>query len=174
MKKRKGVALISVLLIMVVLFIISTGFLSMITKDAQSGMGQYQSDLTMMCADSGIEYGLFMIRHNCWMRATDGSNPVEYQNVVISELSYENSGGIGNEAQWLKAKGLFKLYKVNITTSEIRLRSTGEIQRSDGALLYKRTAYANVHVYTTDASSKNYVVPSDGTLRVDTWYEKWR
>jgi len=180
-RRRKGIALISVLLILVIMFIISTGFIQMITQDARVGMGQYQSNLSMMLADSGIEYGLFLIRHNCFIRPNPSSAYPYYSNIVISELTYPASTGTSlDDAFWLKAQGRFNLYlDQSLTSNEIRLHSEGEVTRSNGDVLHRRTAYATVSI-GNPIMTANYTTPgtpiwaSTGTLRVQTWYEKWR
>jgi|GEM_PF-1931461 len=183
-KRKKGVALISVLLILVIMFIISTGFIQMITQDAKVGMGQYQSNLSMMLADSGLEYGLFLIRHNCFVRPRTSTVP--YTNIVISELTYPASTGSSlDDAYWLKAQGRFNLYLDDYAYSstsgfwEATLRSEGEVTRSDGSILHRRTAYAVVSVGNpvnrdTSATPTVPVWTKTGTLRVTTWFEKWR
>jgi hypothetical protein len=181
-RRGKGIALISVLLILVIMFIISTGFIQMITQDAKVGMGQYQSNLSMMLADSGLEYGLFMIRHNCFIRPDASSLYPYYSNIVISELTYPASTGTSlDDAFWLKAQGRFNLYldSFNTTSNEITLRSEGEVTRSTGDVLHRRTAYAVISVGTPTMTA-NSTTPgtpnwtNTGTLRVQTWYEKWR
>jgi len=178
-RKGKGIALISVLLILVIMFIISTGFIQMITQDAKVGMGQYQSNLSMMLADSGLEYGLFLIRHNCFIRPNTNDC---YSNIVISELTYPASTGTSlDDAYWLKAQGKFNLYydSFNTTSGDMLFRSEGEVTRSNGDVLHRRTAYAIVNIgsatYTAKVSANpDWSSSSKGTLRVTTWYEKWR
>ncbi len=163
-RKKKGIALISVLLVLVIMFIISTGFIQLIARDAQIGVGQYQSNVSLMLADSGIEYGLFLIRHNCF----NYSSNYIIENVVISELTYPvtTSPTSAADAYWLKAQGRFVLYEETGTTSNtsIKLQSEGQIVRGDGSLLYKRTAFAVVKVGDTGS----------GDMRVTSWYENWR
>lgn len=180
-KRKQGIALISVLLILVVMFIISTGFIQMITQDAKVGMGQYQSNLSMMLADSGIEYGLFLIRHNCFVRTSVNLSTGDLypdRHIVISELTYPASTGSSlDDAYWLKAQGRFSLYldSFNTSTGDITLRSEGEVIRSSGDVLHRRTAYAVVNIGTpVYIASGTPDWSQKGTLKVTTWFEKWR
>ncbi|MDQ7823010.1 MAG: pilus assembly PilX N-terminal domain-containing protein [Candidatus Eremiobacteraeota bacterium] len=182
-RQRKGVALISVLLIMVVLFIIATGFIQMISREAQVGMGKYQSDVALMVADSGIEYALFLIRHNIFVRPASTSD--YYTNVVVSELTYPVTNATTDEdAYWLKGRGQFRLYFDSYASSSLYFHSVGEIVNQSDAVLHKRTVYAQISFVNKTGSNlfynttNNPISATNGfmgeTLRVNTWYERWR
>jgi hypothetical protein len=156
-RKRRGLSLLLVISILVILVVIATGFVAFTTQDMKASQTNYEQNECYFLAESGIDYGLFLLKHSmtvypapptAWV---DGHTPVNYdadgdgtadqpgafvdlaqgknpEHVVISDLGYSPSQ---NWMSPVKTCGSFLLQQ-NVTSSgstyTVQLTSTGFIR----------------------------------------------
>ena len=63
-KNKRGAALISALMCLVILGIICSGFMQSIVKDNRFSQSSIFSTITLYTAEAGLEYGKWLIKHN--------------------------------------------------------------------------------------------------------------
>jgi hypothetical protein len=154
MGRPAGVALISALMVMVILFIIASAFVHLTARDVRSARTVGDSLLTLYLAEAGIEYAMWMNKHNMAVYpfsdydinddgAADGRGSVAWlfkprtgeitqEHVLINNLAYDAT------ENWLESGqscGTFEIYQtITQDTSDtdvwvITITSIGRIRR---------------------------------------------
>ena len=170
-KKRSGVAIITVLLILAILFTLCSAFFYFTKMGASFTVMSYESTVAQYCANSGIEYALFLMRHNL----TLPRDPNERLELLISDDSFPAGEKIVNGVGVFR----FKIIRVDTNPSgriyNMVIESRGQVfpswenARDNVDIVAQRTAYADIRV--GDSVQTNY---HKGTLLTERWYEKWR
>ena len=123
-RAQRGLALVTVILIMLILMVVSAGFVAFTTYDLRASDSTVQGTTCYNLAEAGLNYGLFLIRNNMTVfpisasDTTFGTSPGKVLNlkqtlpsgqehVVISDLAFNSQND-----NWMSADrycGSFKL-----------------------------------------------------------------
>jgi len=170
-KKNPGVAIITVLLILSILFTLCSAFFFFTRMGASFTVMSYESSTAQYCANAGIEYALFLMRHNM----TLPKNPNERLELLISDDSFPAGEKIINGVGVFR----FNIIRVDKNTSgrvyNLVVESKGQVfpswenAQDNIHMIAQRTAYADIRV--GDSIQTDY---HKATLLTDRWYEKWR
>jgi len=198
---HKGVALISVLFIMMVLFIIGAGFLVATISDMKEARNSEDAIVTLYLADAGIQYAEFLYKHNLAIYPWDPNNAAacgadfmdpatgdQYRGinlrrgqefVVISNYSYGYN--------WLYSTqyaGTFKLTQQSITTNRLRVESVGYLKEVPSGVsidipsTYNPASANPIANWKVRAKRTAYgeirIDNSSNTFSLTTWYERFR
>jgi len=63
-KKRRGVALISTLLVMLIIMVLAAGFVFFTANDLVVSRNMVDTAVTLNLAESGIDYAIYLLKHN--------------------------------------------------------------------------------------------------------------
>ncbi len=149
-----GVALVSALMVMVILFIIASAFVHLTARDVRSARTVGDSLLTLYLAEAGIEYAMWMNKHNMAVYpfgaydinddgAPDARGSVAWlfkprtdeitqEHVLINNLAYDDTE---NWLNTLQSCGTFEVYQTitqDTTDTDIwviTITSIGRIRR---------------------------------------------
>ncbi len=169
----RGAALISVLLIVLILFTCTAAFFFFAGRALKSTALGQESATAFYLADAGIEYAVFLLRHNLLIpRYTEGQERVD---MLIQNLTFP----VGHT--FVPGVGVFRLSLEESSlsgTPYVTVRSTGQIflnindAENNTNVLDQRTAYARIKLsesgdWSSSASNKGFII-------MNRWYEKWR
>lgn len=62
--RSRGISLVLVVSVMLILIVVATGFAAFTSQDMRTSQTVYEQNETYFLAESGIEYGLFLIKHS--------------------------------------------------------------------------------------------------------------
>lgn len=192
MRREKGIALITVLLILGILFLATIGLSTMASEDFRTVRSLEQATVTFYLADAGIEYSTFLLNHD-WAieRNVDstahtgkdflGTEFVLAPNLILS--SYVSGSFFGT----FEVVSLEPLTSAGFPTGSagavryLRVKSIGRIRSGSGIttstpaatikaspIVSQRTVYSRISLPQPGGSA--------GTVNMQKyhWYEKYR
>lgn len=62
--RRRGVSLVLVMSVILILTVVATGFVAFTSQDMKASQTTYEQNETYFLAEAGIDYGLFLLKHN--------------------------------------------------------------------------------------------------------------
>jgi len=166
MRVKRGVALVTVLLLLSVVFSLAVAFFFFGGRSLKGTGMNYESYLATLCADAGLEWGIAQIRRNNILRRTP------YKQYLVNDSSFDVRQGYYG-VFWISMENYTPATSTRAET--IKLKSVGEVYRTQSDAyasrnpLVRRTAYAEVQL-RPNSSSQAY----QENLLVNRWYEKWR
>ncbi|MCD6310197.1 MAG: hypothetical protein J7M18_05745 [Candidatus Eremiobacteraeota bacterium] len=168
-RKVKGVAIITVLLILAILFSIASAFFFFAGRGVQFTTMSYESIMAQHCANAGIEYAVFLIRHNIPIPRNQ-----ERLELLVSSLSFPAG------EKFVEGVGVFRIRITDVSETggevdSLTVRSRGQIFRSwedaqnDYSVIAQRTAYAQISLTGGTFSNKH-----KRTMITSKWYEAFQ
>ena len=185
-RRSLGVALVSALMLMVIILIIASAFVHLTARDVRSARTVGDSLLTMYLAEAGIEWAMWMNKHNMDMYPSDSydinddgasdargsvvwllkNNLVTPQeHVLVNDLSFDSYDN------WLAKVEHCGTFQVSQTVTQdagyasqwiIKITSIGRIRKVPSGWVWSSTT-----LNTSDLASANWALRSQRTLTAE-------
>jgi hypothetical protein len=112
-KKKRGIALISVLLVLTALMTMTMGFAAFTTTDYAISQSYYSSTITFYLAQAGLEHFFYLMKHNMLIYPTYASNvgaypPYASQGNIVNALGTTHEAVILSSIDWGDLFSLFQ------------------------------------------------------------------
>jgi len=128
--RRRGLSLVLVISFMLILIVIATGFAAFTSQEMRTSQLMYEQAETYVLAESGIDYGLFLLKHSMLVYPmssydADSNGSTEavgalidarqtspaMEHVVVSDLAYSTTNN------WMGAGRTCGSFQLSYTTS---------------------------------------------------------
>jgi hypothetical protein len=169
-RRGLGVALITVLFVLVLLFSMSSAFFFFTGRGVTLTTMSYESLMAQYCAQSGVEYALFLARHNIIIPKTS------ILQILVNEFTFPSG------SNFVKGVGVFRLKELSFDSSNqyLKIEAKGQVFRSIADAQYGTEGRDPVAQRTVEAwidmrdATGNADVWENRQCYVNNWRERWR
>jgi hypothetical protein len=119
LEKKRGIALIAVLLVLSLLFVITMGFAAFTTDDYLISQSSYTSTTTFYLSQAGLEYFIFLMKHNMLIFPAEAYGPYTEIGQVINVFgNHSDAEDLGqthmiiSELSWGSVNDIFSSTRV--------------------------------------------------------------